>query len=73
MPNRAGGRTVDLGGPSVYQGRPKFEIMNKSCCLQKSGLFIEGAKHVDWGPGPSWSLLTPALMPKNAKFALGPN
>ena len=35
---RAGTRAVDLGGPSVYQGGPKFEIKQKSRCLQKSKL-----------------------------------
>ena len=46
--NRAGARAVDLGGPSVYQGGPKFEINHKSHCFQKSKL-------VDWG-GPSMSI-----------------
>ena len=35
---RAGARAVDLGEPSVYQGRPNFEIRHKSRCLQKSNL-----------------------------------
>ena len=55
--DRAGGRAVDLGGPGVYQGDPKFKIRHKSCCFQKS-LLIGGAKRVDWRrPGP----LAPAL------------
>ena len=48
---RAGGRVVDLGGPSVYRGGgggTKFEIKHKSRCLQKSKL-------VDWG-GASMSI-----------------
>ena len=39
--DRAGARAVDLGGPSVHQGRPKFEVKHNSRCLQKSKL-------VDW-------------------------
>ena len=39
---RVGARAVDLGWPSVYQGRPKFEIKHKSRCLQKR-------KVVNWG------------------------
>ena len=31
-------RGVDLGGPSVYQGGPKFEIKHSSRCLQKKKL-----------------------------------
>ena len=33
-----GSRAVNLGGPSVYQGEPKFDIKHKSRCLQKSML-----------------------------------
>ena len=43
--SRAGGRAVDLGGRSVYQGGgggAKFEIKHKSRSLQKNKL-------VDWG------------------------
>ena len=43
---RAGGRAVDVGGTSVYQGEAKFKIKHKSCCLQKSKLFNWGDKHV---------------------------
>ena len=47
---RAGARAVDLGGPSVYQGGPKFKIKHKSRCFQKRKLVIGGGgKHVDWG------------------------
>ena len=45
---KAGGRAVDLGGPNVYQGGPRFEIKHKSRCLQKSKLVDWGAKHVEW-------------------------
>ena len=45
---RAGARAVDLGGPSVYQGGPKFEIKRKNRCLQKNKL-------VNWG-GPSMTI-----------------
>ena len=38
----SGARAVHLGGPSVYQGRRKFEIKQKSRCLQK-------IKLVNWG------------------------
>ena len=54
----AGARAVDLGGPSVYQGGPKFEIKDKSRSFQKSKLVNWGGKHVDWeglaplGAGP---------------------
>ena len=41
---RADTRTVDLEGPSVYQGGPKFEIKHKSHYFQKS-------KPIDWGGG----------------------
>ena len=45
---RAGARAVDLGGPSVYQEGPKFEVKHNSCCLQKSKLVgWGGGKHVD--------------------------
>ena len=46
---RAGGRAVDLGGPSGYQEEPKFEIKHKSRCFQKSKLVDWGAKHVNCG------------------------
>ena len=50
MQVRTGGRTVDLGGLSVYQGGPKFDIKHKSCCLHKSKLVDwVGGKQVDWG------------------------
>ena len=51
---RAGGRAVDLGGPSVCQGGPKFEIKHKSCCLQKSKL-------VNWGGSMSIGGARPPL------------
>ena len=52
---RAGARAVELGGPSVYQGGPKFEVKHNSRCLQKSKLVDwGGAKHVDWGARPLW-------------------
>ena len=38
---RAGGSALELGGPSVYQEGPKFEIKHKNCSVQKSKL-------VDW-------------------------
>ena len=47
--HRAGARAVDLGGPSVYQGKPTFEIKHKILCLQKRKLVTWGAKHVGWG------------------------
>ena len=56
---RAGARAVDLKGPSVDQGGPKFEIKHKSRCFPKSKL-------AEWG-GPSvliggaWPPLAPAL------------
>ena len=48
---RAGGRAADSGGPSVYQGRPKFEMKHKSRCLQRSRpKYVNWAgKHVGWG------------------------
>ena len=58
---RAGGKAVDLRGPSVYPGGPKFEIKHKNRCLQKLKLVDWGAKHVDWGGGPLPPPLTPAL------------
>ena len=42
-PTRAGGRAVDLGGPSVYQGGPKFKIKHKSRCPKRISLLIGGA------------------------------
>ena len=59
MDPRAGARVVDLGGPSVYQGGPEFEIKQKSPCLQKRKLVNwgrggGGSKHVDWGARPLW-------------------
>ena len=48
---RAGGRAVDVGGPSVYQRGAKFKIKHKSRCLQKSKLF-------NWG---AWPPMVPAL------------
>ena len=51
---RAGARAIDLGGP-------KFEIMHKSRCLQKSKLVNWGAKHVDWGARLPGTPLAPAL------------
>ena len=52
---KAGGRAVDLGGPSVYQGGAESKLKHKSRCLPKSEL-------VDWvgqacqleGPGFPW-------------------
>ena len=44
---------MTLGRPSVYEGRPKFEIENENRCLQKSKL-------VDLGGQPS--PLAPALL-----------
>ena len=61
---RGGTRAVDLvGGASVYQGGPKFEVKHNSRCLQKSKL-------VDWRgqacrlgePGPPGPPLAPALV-----------
>ena len=45
---RVGAKAVDLGGPRVYQGGPKFENKHKSRCLQKRKLVIGGARP----PGP---------------------
>ena len=40
---RAGGRAVDLGGPSVYQEKGKFEIKQKTAAVFKRlSLFIGG-------------------------------
>ena len=42
-----------LGGPSVYQGGPKFEIKRKSRCLQKRKLVNWGGARMSiGGPGP---------------------
>ena len=49
MSDRAGARAVDLGGPSVYQGGPKCEIMHKAPVFKRVSLLIGGAKHFDWG------------------------
>ena len=55
---RAGGRAVDLGGPSVYHVGPKFEIKHKSRCIQKSKLVNWGGQACRLGgqdpPGPPW-------------------
>ena len=59
---RAGSREVDLGGPSVHQGDPKFEIMHKSHCLKKNKLVDWEAKHVNWGVGP------PGVGPESAQL-----
>ena len=51
--SRAGIRAVDLGGPSVYQGEPKFEVKHNSRCLQKSKLVDWGGQACQLGgPGP---------------------
>ena len=52
----AGARVVDLGGPSVYQGGPKFEIKPKTAVLERVSLLIEGAKHV-----PPFNPMAPTL------------
>ena len=57
-PLRAGARAVNLVGPSVYQGGPKFEIKRKRRCLQKIKLVNWGVKHVDWGAWPPWPFLS---------------
>ena len=53
--SRADGRAVDLGGQSVYQEGPKFEIKHKSRCLQKSKLvnWMRGQECRLEEPGPS--------------------
>ena len=50
---RASARAVDLGGPRVYQGGPKFEIKHKNRSLQKSNLVNWGGLACRLGPpGP---------------------
>ena len=52
---RACVKAVDLGGPSVYQGGPKFESTLKSRCLQKIKFVNWEPKHADWGGlAPPW-------------------
>ena len=60
---KTGARAVDLGGPSVYQGGPKFEIKHKIRCLQKRKLVNWGGGQACrlGGPGPPGSPLAPAL------------
>ena len=60
---KAGGRAVDLEGPSVFQGGggAKFEIKHKSRCLERISLLIGGAKHVDregQGPGKLFTIVS---------------
>ena len=56
---RAGGRAVDLGGPSVYQ-RAKFEIKHKSGCFQKRKLVHLGG---GWASMMIGEGLAPPLVP----------
>ena len=63
--SRAGARAVDLGGPSVYQGGPKFEIKHKSRCLQKSKLVNWGGQAL--GTGPDYKAL-PSIIISIIKF-----
>ena len=59
---RADARAVDLGGPSVYHGGPKFEIKYKSSSLQKIKLVNWGGQACRLGrPGPPGPSLAPAL------------
>ena len=46
---RAGGRAVEVGGPSVYQGEKNLKISTKADIFKRVSLLIEGAKHVDSG------------------------
>ena len=68
---RAGDRAVDLGGPSVFQGRPKFKNKHKSRCLQQRKLVNYGGQACRLGgasfPGPP---LAPALIQPNSKLHL---
>ena len=51
---RAGGRAVDLGGPSVCQGGGQsLKISTKAAAFKKASLLIGGAKYVDWGARPT--------------------
>ena len=63
-------RSSGAGDRAVYLGGPKFEIMHKSRCVQKSKLVDWGAKHVDWG---GWlplasTLRNSELKPRSSSF-----
>ena len=59
IPARAGGRAVDLEGPSVYQGGPKFES-TKTAVFKRVSLFIGVPRMSIGGARPP---LAPALIP----------
>ena len=56
---RAGARAVNLGGPNVYQGGPKFEIKHKVAVFKRESLW-NGGQACRLGGG-SGSSLAPSL------------
>ena len=51
---RAGGRAVDLGGPSVHQGGQSLELSAKAAVFKRVSLLIGGSS-IDWvGQAPPW-------------------
>ena len=61
---RAGGGAVDLGGPSVFQGGPKFEIKHKSRCLQKN-------QFLNWRLAPPGPFATALFFPHLTNMSIG--
>ena len=57
------GRAVNLEGPSVYQGGPKFDIKHKSRCLQKYELVHWGGQAHRLGGGGTRPLLGAGFEP----------
>ena len=47
QPDRAGGRAVDLGGPSVYQGGQSLKLSTETAVFKRVSLLTEEARHVD--------------------------
>ena len=63
MSVRAGGRAVDLEGPSVYKEGQSLKLSAKAAVFKRVSLLIGGQAYRLGGPGP---LLAPALMSFNS-------
>ena len=63
-PTRAGGRAVDLGGPSVYQGSQSLKLSTKAAVFKRVSLLIGRGKACRLGSqAPLFSPLVPVLGP----------
>ena len=63
---RAGGRAVDLGGPSVNQGGQSLKLITETVVFKQVSLLIGGPSMSVWGldpPAPHWC--RPCCTPKD--------